>query len=87
MDFLVNICVEEVQHILLTCETARSMRQSLTDQYLQDIVENRQAPTRFLTYKFKPEHSVRAHIQPVKLLAQQLKDFSDQTDDMEIWTK
>ena len=82
--FLFDTCNEEQQQSLLTCESAHQMWQSITSQYQQGTAERRQALNQeFLNYRFKPEHSVRTHVEAIKLLAKSYKDAGGQTTESE----
>ena len=71
--YLFNTCTEQQQRTLLTCETANSVWNSLTSRFQQSTIERRHTlQLAFFDYKYQPEHCVRAHIEAVKLLAQQL---------------
>jgi hypothetical protein len=55
---------------------------SITSQYQQGTAERRQSLNQaFLNYKFKADHSVRTHIEAIKLLAKNYKDAGGQTED------
>ncbi|KZR97416.1 putative Copia protein (Gag-int-pol protein), partial [Daphnia magna] len=82
LGYLFNTCSEEQQNSLLTCDTAHSVWNSLTSRYQQNTVERRQSLQQdFLNYRFKPEHTVRYHIEAIKLLVQQFKDAGGLADD------
>jgi hypothetical protein len=58
---------------------------SITSQYQQGTAERRQSLNQaFLNYKFKADHSVRTHIEAIKLLAKNYKDAGGQTTEDEI---
>jgi hypothetical protein len=66
MRYIFETCNEEQQQNLLTCD----MWLSITSQHQQGTPERRQSLNQsFLNYKFKSEHSVRAHVESIKLLA------------------
>lgn len=80
--YLFNTCNEEQQNSLLTCDTAHSIWNSLTSRYQQNTVERRQSLQQdFSHYRFKQEHTVRSHIEAIKLLVQQFKDAGGLADD------
>lgn len=82
LGYLFNTCSEEQQNSLLTCDTAHSVWNSLTSRYQQNTVERRQSLQQdFLNYRFKPEHTVRYHIEAIMLLVQQFKDAGGLADD------
>jgi hypothetical protein len=83
--FLFDTCNEEQQQSLLTCESSNAMWLSITSQYQQGTAERRQSLNQaFLNYKFKADHSVRTHIEAIKLLAKNYKDAGGQTTEDEI---
>lgn len=77
--------LEEQQTSLLTCETARSIWVSIENQYQQNSIERRQAlHQQFLNVTYDTDHSVRAHIEKIKLLAKELTDAGCPTDELSI---
>ena len=80
--YLFNTCNEQQKQTLLTCATAHSIWTSLTSRFQQNTAERRNSLLQtFLTYTFNPNHCVRAHIEAVKLLAQQLSDAGGNVGD------
>jgi hypothetical protein len=88
MRYIFETCNEEQQQNLLTCETSHDMGLSITSQHQQGTAERRQSLNQsFLNYKFKSEHSVRAHVESIKLLAKNYSDAGGIIDDAQICNK
>ena len=88
MRYIFETCNEEQQQNLLTCETSHDMRLSITSQHQQGTAERRQSLNQsFLNYKFKSEHSVRSHVESIKLLAKNYSDAGGIIDDAQISNK
>ena len=82
--YLFNTCDEQQKRTLLTCASAHSIWTSLTSRYQiqQNTAERRHSLLQtFLAYTYNPNHCVRAHIEAVKLLAQQLSDAGGNVGD------
>jgi len=80
--YLFNTCGQEQQDTLLTCTSAHQIWSSLTSRYQQNTVEKRQSlQQEFLNYKLNPEHSIRVHVEAIKLLVKQFKDAGGTADD------
>lgn len=86
--YLFNTISEDQQNNILTCTSAHSIWSSLTSRFQQNTVEKRQSiQQEFYKYSFKPEHTIRAHIESIKLLVKQLKDCGGHGDDEETINK
>lgn len=82
MHYLFNTFLEEQQNSLLTCETARSIWVSIENQYQQNSIKRGQAlHQQFLNVTYDTDHSVRAHIEKIKLLAKELTDAGCPSDE------
>ncbi len=88
MHYLFDSCNQEQQRSLLTCQTAREIWISLTSRYQQNSTERKLSLVKeFLNYKLKPELCMRAHIESIKLIAQQIQEAGGVMDDEEIYGK
>jgi hypothetical protein len=88
MRYIFETCNEEQQQNLLTCEISHGMWLSITSQHQQGTAERRQSLNQsFLNYKFKSEHSVRSHVESIKLLAKNYRDAGGIIDDAQICNK
>ena len=80
--YLFNTCNKQQKQTFLTCATAHSIWTSLTSRFQQNTAERGHSLLQtFLTCTFNPNHCVRAHIEAVKLLAQQLCDAGGNVGD------
>ena len=88
MHYLFDSCNQEQQRSLLTCQTAREIWISLTSRYQQNSTERKLSLVKeFLNYKLKPELCMRAHIESIKLIAQQIREAGGVMYDEEIYGK
>jgi hypothetical protein len=73
---------QEQQHSLHTRQTARKIWILLTSRYQQNSTERKlYLVQQFLNYKLKPELSIRAHIESIKLIAQKIRAAGIAMDD------
>lgn len=79
---------QEQQRSLLTFQTAHEIWISLTSRYQLNSTERKLSCVQeFLNYKLKPELCIKAHIESIKLIAQQTREAGCAIDDEEICEK
>ena len=75
MHYLFDSCNQDQQRSLLTCQSSREIWISLTSRYQQNSTERKLSLVQeFMNYNLKPELCMRAHIEAIKLIGQQIRE-------------